>query len=308
VHVLITGSEGLIGRHLATVLSENGVQVRRFDLKRSLDEDIRSSCAIETSLVGVDGVIHLAAITRVIWGENDPGRCRDTNVRALTTLIQKMSLMQKRPWLLFASSREVYGQAKRFPVREDDPLQPLNTYARTKVEGEMLVLAARASIPTNICRFSTVYGSATDHLDRLVPAFARSAARGGTLRIEGKDNFLDCTHVLDVSRGIMTVAEMSHKGEVLPPIHFVSGIATKLSDLAALAQRHSRFKLSILDSAPRNYDANQFLGDPERARRLLGWNASISIERGFGDLVRAFSEMADPGKSGAPSPASLDRN
>lgn len=243
---------------------------------------------MEEALAGVDGVIHLAAVSRVLWGENDPLLCQDTNVGALEQLIQKMISMRARPWLVFASSREVYGQASSFPVDEDFAPQPLNTYARTKVEGERLVLSAREHIVANICRFSTVYGSTNDHHDRLVPAFASVAAHGGTLRLDGKDNFVDCTHVVDVCRGLMTVASLSDEGENLPPIDFVSGTPTRLEDLALLAKRRSHVALSIQETPSRSFDVSRFVGNGARAHRLLGWKPNIILEHGFRDLVEAF--------------------
>lgn len=293
MRILVTGSEGLIGSELTSSLAGSGIDVRRFDLKRTADEDIRSINAIRAALAGVDGVVHLAAVSRVVWGENDTVRCRDTNVRALNHLIHEMIATKMRPWLLFASSREVYGEAKSFPVDEDFPLQPLNEYARTKAEGESLVLAAREYIVANICRFSTVYGSTRDHIDRLMPAFASVAARGGTLRVDGSDNFVDCTHVEDVCRGLMTVASMSSDGEHLPPIHFVSGVPSRLGELAKLAERCSRKSVSIRQGTPRAFDVSQFVGDGARALRLLGWKATIPLEQGFRRLVDSFEVTTD---------------
>ena len=292
MRILVTGSEGLIGRELASSLTNRGIDVRRFDLKRTTDEDIRNVSAIRAALAGVDGVVHLAAVSRVVWGENDPVGCQDTNVRALKRLINEMVATKMRPWLLFASSREVYGKAASFPVNEDFPLQPMNEYARTKVEGESLVLAAREYIVANICRFSTVYGSTRDHIDRLIPAFASVAARGGTLRVDGNDNFVDCTHVEDVCRGLMTVASMSNDGDALPPIHFVSGASSRLGELAKLAERLSRKSVSIQQGIPRTFDVSQFVGDGARAQQLLGWTTTIPLEQGFRRLVDAFSEVS----------------
>ncbi|RVH76927.1 NAD-dependent epimerase/dehydratase family protein [Sinorhizobium meliloti] len=62
----------------------------------------------------------------------------------------------------------------------------MNTYAHSKVAGERIILKARESgLISNICRFSNVYGAADDHVDRAVNAFAKAAAFGGTIRLEG---------------------------------------------------------------------------------------------------------------------------
>ena len=58
-----------------------------------------------------------------------------------------------RPWVLFASSREVYGEPRELPVSEDAPFLAINTYGRSKVRGEQLVMAARGE---GIVRASSV--------------------------------------------------------------------------------------------------------------------------------------------------------
>lgn len=287
--VLVTGSEGLIGTHLRSALNEQGIETRRFDIKHAPHEDICDRDRLAAAISGVDGVVHLAAVSRVIWGENDPVRCRAVNVDGMNNLVSGIVAQAKKPWLLFTSSREVYGEARNFPVSEDDPKQPLNTYARSKTEGEQIVLAARSSTVANVCRLSTVYGSTQDHPDRLVPAFARVAALGGTLRVDGRDNFVDCTHVTDVCRGLLSMINLCRDGERFPPIHLVSGNRTGLLDLANMAKENAHAPVMIAESPPRNFDVSQFVGNPARAEQILGWKTSTSLKKGFSKLIADFA-------------------
>jgi nucleoside-diphosphate-sugar epimerase len=111
--------------------------------------------------------------------------CEVTNVEALQSLL-RMCVEGTRPWFIFASSREVYGQADRFPVCEDAPLRPLNHYGRSKQSGEQLTRqASKAGLVANVCRFSSVFGCPLDHPDRVATAFASAAARGGRISVEG---------------------------------------------------------------------------------------------------------------------------
>jgi hypothetical protein len=72
--ILVTGAAGLIGRHICACLDNAGIEYRPLDLKRSASEDIRDREDMANALKGVRGVLHLAAVSRVIWGERDP-RC-----------------------------------------------------------------------------------------------------------------------------------------------------------------------------------------------------------------------------------------
>ncbi|NJC99082.1 NAD-dependent epimerase/dehydratase family protein [Candidatus Erwinia dacicola] len=193
--------------------------------------------------------------------------------------------------MIFASSREVYGNAKMLPVDENTKFCPVNVYAKTKVEGEKLIAeAASAGFNTNICRFSNVYGSVDDHSDRVVVAFARRSAQGGVISVEGGDNMFDFTHVNDVSEGLFRLVEATSKGERLPPVHFVSGNGTTLNNLARLAVSHAKgySEVTISEAPPRNFDVSRFMGNPVLAKNLLGWEAQTLFPLGFEKLVIQF--------------------
>ena len=213
--ILITGSSGLIGRHLVPLLRRN-FNVLGYDIRPASDGRTGDVCdleALRAAMIDVDGIVHLAAVSRVIWGEVEPDRCRRTNVEGTRNVIRLASAAASRkPWILFGSSREVYGQQDQLPVREDATLQPMNTYAQTKVLGEQMIEAAgRDGVPTAIVRLSSVYGDAADHPDRVVPAFCHAALAGAPLRVEGSDNCLDFTAVADVADALVRLVERLHE-------------------------------------------------------------------------------------------------
>jgi nucleoside-diphosphate-sugar epimerase len=290
--ILVTGSAGLVGRHLSAALAACGHRVRGFDLKHSPDENVVSRDAIERALSDVSGIVHLAAVSRVIDGERDPARCKQTNLGGLKVVIDAALRSRRRPWLVFASSREVYGDAAALPVQEDAPYQALNTYAKSKVAGERLVVAAReAGLLANICRLSTVYGAVEDHKDRVLPAFCRAAAEGGAISIQGADVVLDPTHIDDVAEGLTQLATQTAARETLPPVHFVSGRGLSLPALAELAVAAGDRATRIAVDPPRAYDVTRFIGDPSRAKALLGWTAKTTVEDGVARFVEDFRAL-----------------
>ena len=65
--------------------------------------------------------------------------------------------MPIRPWVLLASSREVYGEPGQLPVREDTPMRPVNVYGRSKAAAERVALAWRRSgVDTAVVRMANV--------------------------------------------------------------------------------------------------------------------------------------------------------
>jgi nucleoside-diphosphate-sugar epimerase len=297
--ILVTGAEGLIGRHICAVMKAAGVDYRPFDIRRSSFEDVRNSEAVTAALKGVRGIIHLAAVSRVAWGERDPGLCEAVNVRALQGLLGAC-LEGHRPWVVFASSREVYGQPHSMPVREDAPRQAMNHYARSKHRGELLVeAAAQAGLRANICRFSSVYGCPHDHVDRVAMAFALAAAgRSDRIFIEGAGNTFDFTSVREVADGLWRLVQATDSGESLPPIHLVSGRGTTLGELAQMAADAAVRDFVMQDAAPRSYDVSRFIGDPSRAFSLIGWAARS-------DLKVEFARLVDDLRLAAPAPRAM---
>jgi UDP-glucose 4-epimerase len=290
--ILVSGSSGLVGGALAPKLAARGIEVIPLDLRATGagHGDVREPDRLRRALVGVDGVVHLAAVSRVIHGERDPELCISTNVTALLNLLRLAYSSPARPWVIFASSREVYGEPERLPVTEDCPARPVNVYGRSKVEGERLVEAARREgLRACTIRLSNVYGSTSDHADRVVPAFARAAAFGQELRVDGADHTFDFTHVDDVTRGIVSLTDLLASGAAPPPpIHFVSGVPTSLGQLASLTIRLAGTQATVRLAPPRSFDVGHFVGSPARAESTLGWRPERPLEDGLGHLIRAF--------------------
>lgn len=290
---LITGSHGLVGTAMRRHLTAAGHHIRGLDLRTPTGPergDVRVPTDITRALAECDGVLHLAAVSRVIWGEQDPERCRATNVGGTRTVLQAALEAPRRPWVIFASSREVYGEPDALPVAEEAPLRPINVYGETKVAAEALMDDARAAgLQTAIVRLSNVYGSTEDHADRVVPAFARRALAGEPLRIDGAGHTFDFTHVDDTARGIAAVIEALQSGErALPPIHLLTGTPTTLGELAQAAVDLAGSSSPLVEGPPRSYDVARFYGDPRRARELLGWTPRVSVREGLAGLIAAL--------------------
>jgi len=293
--ILITGSSGLVGTALVRELSASGVAIVRFDIRAKGEGygDIHNRDQLRAAMENVSGVIHLAAVSRVVWGEHDPELCWSTNVGGVTNVLELSLNSPLKPWVIFASSREVYGQPEKIPVVEDCPISPVNTYGRSKAEGERLVAEARrAGLRACTIRLSNMFGSVADHADRVVPAFARAAAFGQELRVDGVDHTFDFTHIDDVARGIVTMAGLLAAGEdALPPIHLVSGTPTTLGELANLAIWIGKSGATIRTATPRDFDVARFFGSPARAKDLIGWQPLIKLDEGVTRLINDFRSI-----------------
>jgi UDP-glucose 4-epimerase len=296
-YILVTGSEGLIGKQLCLSLEKLGKFVQRFDIKFPKNHndygDILDINYLSAKLEKCIGIIHLAAISRVVWGEKDPDHCWQTNVIGTQNIIRVAQDSPLKPWIVYASSREVYGEQKNLPVEIDAEYVPVNIYARSKVTAEKEILQARRlGLHTAVVRYSSVYGSIYDHEDRVVPAFCRAAVLGKPLRVEGFDNTLDFTHVDDSVKGTIAIINALEKGEdELPPIHLTTGVPTTLGALAKLACKLAGRELSLVEAPSRSYDVARFWGNTTKTAQILGWNAEIPIDVGVYNLTQQFKSL-----------------
>ncbi len=289
--VLITGSEGLVGGAVRAALAARGHEIVGLDLRSAGSEygDVRDSGRVREAIAGCSGIVHLAAVSRVIWAEHAPDDCRSTNVGGVRRVIEAALKQPARPWVLFASSREVYGQPRHLPATEDAPFSPVNVYGYSKVEGERLMEKARiGGLRTAIVRLSNVYGSTHDHADRVAPAFARAVVEGSAIRIDGADCTFDFTHIDDTVRGMVEVMNRLEAGHTPPPVHLLTGMPTTLRELAEMAMALARENVPVSEAPPRSFDVSRFHGDPSRALKLLGWEPRVSLRDGVARLVRDF--------------------
>ncbi len=294
--IAVTGSSGLIGRRLVLDLALTGHEVVKIDLVSTGTRcDIADASQLATAAMGCEGIINLAAVSRVAEAEQNPARTWSSNVVGTANVLSTALSAELTPWVIQASSREVYGNQSAVAIDESTPINPLNVYGRSKATGEYLVHNAQdAGLTVAILRFANVYGDIFDYKDRVIPAFAQAAVCGKPLRVDDAMTCMDFTHVSDVSRGIVQVVEQLQNGEKkMPPIHFATGQGTTLGSLAKLAVSASNARCTINDVGRRASSVSCFIGDPQRAKTLLGWSHVTPLQDGFTAMVKAYQAQQE---------------
>ena len=305
MRILITGSSGLIGSAIIPLLETNGHVIRKFDIRpppsdnsRSfITEDLMDSKARQQAIKDIDGVIHLAAVSRVLDAEQNPGKCFDINVKGTMSLLSDLAKLDNPPWVIYGSSREVYGSASTMPVSEDQVLKPLNIYAESKVAAESLIrnYSRLTNKPAIIFRFSNVYGSIHDHATRVIPAFVRASVTGNKIRIDGEDHTFDFTHVDDTARAIRTAVEHIEDGRMvgIETMNVVSGKGTTLKQLANIVKSISGADTPIILGKPRDFDVDHFIGDSSHLENILGIRCDTPLNTGIERLINDFRASMD---------------
>lgn len=297
--ILVTGSEGLIGRALRRRLRALGHEVRGFDNRATGVEhgDLLDMAALGRALRGVRGIVHLAAMSRVKDGEVAPELCVATNFDATRWIAERAPDAGAR-WMLFGSSREVYGDVRSGLIREDTPLRPMNTYGRAKADAEAAVRAASGpGFHGAVARFSSVFGGANDYPTRVTPLFLAQAAAGATLGVEGAEHRFDFTFLDEVVEGLARYVTHLDAGRRPDPIHFATGRGTTLWDLATTAVKVTGGRGRVIETPSRTYDMCHFVGDPARAEAVLGWRHAEGPLGRFLALAHARQSTAWPDRA-----------
>lgn len=295
--ILVTGSKGLIGSKIVEKLSALGHKILELDNRYSVSDDrygnIIDPETIRDKVLACDGVIHLAAVSRVIWGEKDPILCEQTNRLGTYNLLAYAQNKSKKPWFIYASSREVYGEQKMLPVTEESSIEPMNVYAHTKVAAENLIHnASKQGLITSILRFSNVFGGLNDHTNRVIPAFCYAALKNNPLYLEGRDNIFDFTYLEDVARGVVLAVNKILDKVCLPPIHFTTGRGISLAEASSIIISQSNSNSICINKAPRNFDVSKFYASPQRAKDLLGWEPLYTFENSISNYLELLSKYS----------------
>ncbi len=288
--ILITGAAGLIGSALVEKLEKQGYEVISCDIRFRDNPLSFFSEDIMPLLAKCTGVIHLAAISRVIHGELYPELCQKVNVDGTIQFLELCKSLPNKPWFIYASSREVYGEQKELPVAESASINPINNYAKGKAFIEEQVINLKGSnFNVAILRFSNVYGGLLDHSSRVIPALCINALKGDPIRIEGKECVFDFTYLDDVIEGIyLTVKYLQNEKSSLPAIHLTTNSPCTLENLAKTILKVTESDSRIDFYPPRNFDVTKFHGDFTRAKELLGWSPKHSLKVGLGKFIKSL--------------------
>lgn len=194
--VFVTGHKGFIGAHLVDLLKQHGHSVTGCDLSlfdgcawepvvspdRELDKDVRDLTAHD--LAGHDCIMHLAALSNDPMGDVDAASTFSIN-RDASIEIARLAKTAGVPRYLFASSCSIYGAGQKLDLDENDPLNPLTAYAKSKIETEEAVsrLADDHFSPAFL-RNATAYGhSPMLRTDLVVNNLLACAVANGEIRI-----------------------------------------------------------------------------------------------------------------------------
>jgi nucleoside-diphosphate-sugar epimerase len=284
--ILVTGSAGFIGSWLREYFEKHDTLVVPYDIKDGPIYDVKDINMLKSYIKNIEGIVHLAAVSRVITAQEQPYECISTNIGGVSNILEAARTKNDNPpWIIFGSSREVFGEPEVFPVTEKTPKIPINVYGLSKITGENLceTYSKYYDLKVRILRFSNVYTGINDHLDRVIPKFILQALRDENLYINGSgEERFDFTYISDVIQGIWgCVEEIRTSNSQLDDFNLSIGTPVSLKELAETIIEKTNSKSKIMFNPSRDYDVNHFYASPKKAVEKIGFEPSISIEEGI---------------------------
>ena len=317
--VLITGTAGFIGFHLAELLLAEGFQVHGYDgmtdyydvnLKRRRYQMLLQHPAFEATEGMLEDeatlwsvaesfkpevIVHLAAQAGVRYSLENPRAYIDSNVIGTLNVMEAARKLGVEH-LLMASTSSVYGANEEMPFIETEKADTqLTIYAATKKANETMAhsYAHIHALPTTMFRFFTVYGP-WGRPDMAPTLFARAICAGQPLKLfnEGK-NLRDFTYIDDIVDGVVKVLLYPAAERLSPPFRLFNlghhrPVETVLfvKMLEQLLGKPAQIELL----PPQTGDMFETCADLTRVTAAVGYTPKVPLEEGLRHFVAWFRD------------------
>lgn len=317
--ILITGSAGFIGFHVAQALKKRGdfcIGLDSFnsyydpELKRArasilknqgieiLSADICDKETVKSLLNknGITHVVHLAAQAGVRHSLSHPDDYVAANLQGFVSILESIRHFPSIK-LVYASSSSVYGLNKKIPFSVDDQTdQPTNLYGATKKANELMAHAYHQlyGISVTALRYFTVYGP-WGRPDMAYYRFTQQILNGEPIQVFNHGEMKrDFTYIDDIVKGTVAAVDLGAKCEIF---NLGNNRPINLLYLIQLIEK-SLGKSAIKQMLPlQPGEVIETFADIEKSQKLLGFKPSVSLEEGvvlFLDWFKQYHSLSKP--------------
>ncbi len=326
--ILITGSSGFIGFHLAKKLLEKGNKVHGYDsmnsyydvklkqnrykiLKKNKNFTFtKNKLENQKILEGVfkkfkpSVVIHLAAQAGVRYSIKKPRVYLESNISGTYNIIEVSKKLNVKH-LIMASSSSVYGANKKFPFKEIDKTETqLSIYAATKKSNESMAHSYSNiwKIPITMLRFFTVYGP-WGRPDMALFKFTKGILANKKIDIYNNGKmYRDFTYIDDIVNGIQLLINKApninqyrkYKDDSLSPVAPFRILNIGNTKKVYLLDFIKEIEKEIGKKAIRNYmplqkgDVRTTLSDSSLLKKITGYNPKTNYKTGIKKFVNWY--------------------
>jgi len=318
--ILISGGAGFIGSNLCEAFLKKGNSVvcldnfstgKIYNLLPLLEKypktfklivgDIRKKEDCDKAVLGIDYILHEAALGSVPRSIKDPSTTNDVNINGfLNMLLAARNAGVKR--FVYAASSSTYGDSQSLPKVEDVIGKPLSPYAITKYVNELYadVFAKTYGMECIGLRYFNVFGRRQDPdgaYAAVIPLFVKQLMNHDSPLINGDGEYSrDFTYIENVVQMNILALETTNPEAINQVYNTAFGERTTLNQLVSYLKEF----LSEFDEEIRNIheihrtnrigDIPHSLASIDKAKSLLGYNPKYSMREGLKEAVRWYWE------------------
>jgi UDP-glucose 4-epimerase len=307
--VLVLGGGGFIGSAVCDELLRRGYGVRVFERPRVApyrtfnpnepmewtNGDLQSTADIREVLKTMDAVVHLVSTTLPKGSNEDTIFDVQTNVIGTLQVLNMMVELGIRRIVFISSGGTVYGLPKTLPIDENHPTDPLVSYGITKlvIEKYLALYSSVHGISSVVLRVANPYGprQRVETAQGAIGVFVHKALNNQPVQIWGDGCVIrDYIHVSDVAAAF--AAAVAYDGSRSLVLNVGSGRGERLLDLLTSIENclHRTVAVEFLPS--RNIDVPSNILDISRAREILGWAPTVSLNDGIAETIAWFRQQA----------------
>ncbi len=303
MRVLVTGGAGFIGSHVVDRLLADGHEVTVLDNLSAGQRafitpparlhvvDLRSP-RLDTVVAEArpEAVVHVAAQASVARSVIDPMLDASVNVLGTIALLAACQRAGVGRVIYTSTGGAAYGDTEVLPTPEDHPMNATSPYGVSKVTAERYLdcWAGLTGIPTLTLRLANIYGPRQNPLGEagVVAIFAYRLLRGEGCVINGDGaQTRDYVFVGDVAEA---VARGLERAEARGAANVATGIETSVNELYDRLARAVGTHRAATHGPAKPGEQRRSVLDPTRAKLLLGWTPTVSLDDGLQRTVAAF--------------------
>lgn len=312
-NVFVTGATGLLGSWLTKSLIEQEANVitliRDFVPKSNfyLSEVYHKTTGVKGELEDffllerilneyeIDSVFHLGAQTIVTIANRNPISTFETNIKGTWNLLEACRRSPKIERIVFASSDKAYGSQENLPYNEDTPLEGRHPYDVSKSCADLICRSYYETYDLPVCmtRCGNFYGGGDLNFNRIVPGTIHSVLNDEAPIIRSDGSMIrDYFYIEDGVEAYLYLAEKMDDNKILgQPFNFSNDQPLKVIEIVnkVLEVMESDLKPVILNET-NNEIKEQYLSS-KKARKILGWKPSYTIEDGLKKTVNWYTQF-----------------
>jgi UDP-glucose 4-epimerase len=315
--VLITGGLGFIGSTLARELVDAGSEVTLVDSLipeyggnlaniagledrvRVNISDVRDVHSFRTLIRGQDFLFNLAGQTSHLDSMTDPYTDLEINGRSQLSILEACRHHNPDAKVVFASTRQIYGQPQYLPVDEAHPIAPVDVNGINKTAGEWyhLLYGSVYGLHVAVLRLTNTFGPrmrVVDARQTFLGYWFRLLVSGEELLVFGDGRQRrDFNYVDDAVRAFLLAAvDERASGEVY---NLGDGRAVSLLELAQLLVElngSGSYRLVPFPADRKAIDIGDYFADYGKIRDALGWSPAVPLEEGLERSLAFYRDHA----------------